>query len=89
MKPKKSELEFTHENLLSAAAARIHKELTRAKQTQNEPIPPGWFNAEELAPALKISPCSVRRTMLIVKAPIKHFRRIAGNSTRKVAYWKP
>ena len=89
MNPKKSEQEFTQENLLRTATQRIHKELARALETQNEMIPPGWFNAEELARALNLSTCSIHRTMKAVKAPQKKFRRVAGNTTRKVTYWKP
>lgn len=89
MKPKKSEAAFTQENLLRAATARIHKEIARNRDAQNETVPPGWFNSQELAVAMKLSPCSIARTMLKVKAPQKKFRRWMGQSVRSVTYWKP
>ncbi len=80
---------FTQESLLQSVKQRIAERLLEANQSHEDPVPPGWFNCEQLGEMLAVSSDTVRRQMRKIKAPEKKFRRLVGNHLRPVTHYQP
>lgn len=80
---------FTQESLLKSAAARIAQKLKETQAARQDPVPPGWFTAEQLAQGMGLDTETVRRQMRQIQAPAKKFRKSLGSGLRQVTHYKP